>query len=246
MRHGAGSKRDYRRLVPSQPGWVSFQVRYQQSDLWIQADLDVRDKAETLLLEARLQVEGYAKEHPEFLASHLPMAGDPKAPEVVRWMMAAGMACGVGPMAAVAGAIARYVGEGILRLGCKEVLVENGGDLYLKAHRELVVGLYAGSSPLSSRIGLLIAPKEMPVGVATSSATVGHSWSYGTADAACVVARDAVLADAMATALGNRVRQSSDMEPALDWACSIEGVKGALLILGKTLAAKGEIQLASL
>jgi len=246
MRHANGSRRDYRRSVPSQAGWVSFTLRYRESDLWIQADLDLREKAETLLLEARLQLEGYAREHPEFLSSHLPLPEDPKAPELVRWMMAAGLASGVGPMAAVAGAIARYVGEGILSLGCKEVVVENGGDLYLRAERELLVGLYAGSSPLSGRLNLLISPGAMPVGVATSSATVGHSWSYGAVDAACVVACDAALADATATALGNRVRERSDMEKALEWACSIEGVGGAVLILGKALAVKGDIQLASL
>lgn len=245
MRQPPGSKRDYRRSVPSQAGWFSFSVGYRQSDLWIQADLDFRQKAETLLLEARLQVERYAEEHPVFLTSHQPLPEDPKAPELVRWMSSAGLAAGVGPMAAVAGAIARYVGEGMLGLGCKEVVVENGGDLYLRAQRELLVGLYAGFSPLSGHLGLLIGPEEMPVGVATSSAKVGHSWSYGASDAACVVARDAALADAAATALGNRVREKPDMEPALEWVCSLEGVKGALVILGKSLAVKGNIRLAS-
>lgn len=246
MMEAGGSKRDYRRSVPSQAGWVTFTVRYQQSDLWIQADLDLRDKAETLLLEARVQVERYVREHPGFLASHLPLPEDPMAPDLVRWMAVAGLAAGVGPMAAVAGAIARYVGEGMLSLGCKEVVVENGGDLYLKTERELTVGLYAGSSPLSGRLGIRIRPQDMPTGVATSSATVGHSWSYGAVDAACVVARDAALADATATALGNRVRQRPDMEEALEWVCSIEGVKGGLLILGKAMAVKGDIQLAGL
>lgn len=246
MKYTHGSRRDYRRSVPSQAGWVSFTVTYRESDLWIQADLDLREKAETLLLEARLQLEGYAQEHPGFLSSHRPLPEDPKAPELVRWMMAAGLASGVGPMAAVAGAIARYVGEGMLGIGCQEVVVENGGDLYLRAKRELLVGLYAGSSPLSGRLGLLLRPQDMPAGVATSSATVGHSWSYGAVDAACVVARDAALADAMATALGNRVKAKSDMESALKWACSIEGVEGAVLILGKALAVKGDVQLATL
>ncbi len=246
MEQSLSSKRDYRRLVPSQAGWVTFTVRYRESDLWIQADLDLRQKAETLLLEARLQVENYAQENPRFLLSHHPLPEDELAPEAVTWMLSAGILAGVGPMAAVAGAIARYVGEGLLKLGCKEVVVENGGDLFLMANRELLVGIYAGSSPLSRRLGIKIKPWGMPLGVATSSATVGHSFSYGATDAACVVAQDAALADAAATALGNRVKKSSDMEPALEWVLCLEGVLGAVLILGKALAVKGEIQLASL
>lgn len=114
------------------------------------------------------------------------------------------------------------------------------------ARRELLVGLYAGPSPLSGRLGLKIESGEMPVGVATSSATVGHSWSYGRADAACVVADDAALADAVATGLGNMVRTRADMERALEWAALVEGVRGALLVLGRTLAARGRMQLVSL
>lgn len=221
-------------------------VRYRESDLWIQADLEARDRAETLLLEARIQVEGYAREHPLFFTTHTPMPLDRVAPKVVDWMLRAGEAVQVGPMAAVAGAIARYVGEGLLSTGCGEVVVENGGDLYLRARRELLVGLYAGRSPLSGRLALRMEPGDMPVGVATSSATVGHSWSYGRADAACVVADDAALADAAATALGNRVHTQADMELAIEWALSVQGVRGALLVLGRTLAARGRIQLVGL
>lgn len=245
MSQSRPSKRDYRRSVPSQVGWFAYTVRYKESDLWIQTDLDFRQEAETLLLEARLQLELYAREHSDFLTAYVPLPQDPKAPELVKWMVGAGLAAGVGPMAAVAGAIAKYVGEGLLSLGCKEVVVENGGDIYLAVNRELLVGLYAGSSPLSGHLGIRIRPGEMPIGVATSSAKVGHSWSYGATDAACVVARDSVLADATATALGNRVREISDMEKALEWVCSIEGVVGAVLVLGKAMAAKGGIQLTS-
>jgi ApbE superfamily uncharacterized protein (UPF0280 family) len=239
-------RRHYRSSVATQPGWVAFTVRYRESDLWIQADLEAREKAETLLLEARRQVELYAQDHPDFLLTHLPMPMDSRAPDVVQWMLRAGLAAGVGPMAAVAGAIARYVGEGLLRNGCGEVVVENGGDLHLLARRPLLVGLYAGVSPLSERLAIRLEPDDMPTGVATSSATVGHSWSYGAADAACVVAGDAALADAVATALCNRVRERPDIEPGLEWAVSVAGVRGALVVLGRALAARGGIELASL
>ncbi|MGQ9859819.1 MAG: UPF0280 family protein [Thermodesulfobacteriota bacterium] len=246
MRGRMGQKRTYRKRVAGQPGWSSFNVRYLQSDLWIQADLDARQRAETLLLEARRQLEIYALRHPAFMTAYSPMAFEPEAPEVVRWMLRASKAAQVGPMASVAGAIARYVGEGLLAAGCTEVVVENGGDLYLKASRALLVGLLAGDSPLSGKMGLRIDPAQMPMGVATSSATVGHSWSQGMADAACVLASDAALADAVATAMGNMVKEKADLEAALQWALSIEGVLGGLVILGSTLASAGSVELVRL
>jgi len=237
-------ERGYRRAVASQPGWTAFVLKYRQSDLWIQANQDIRREAEKALLEARMQVEGYAGSHPGFLSAHVPLPADPLAPMTVRWMLAGGAAAGVGPMAAVAGAIARYVGERVCEAGA-EVVVENGGDCFLFARRPLTVGVFAGSSPLSHRMALQVVPEQMPVGIASSSASVGHSWSYGKADVACVVAGDAALADAAATALGNRVRGSADMEPALGWLLGVRGVRGGLVILGTTLAVQGEIELVS-
>jgi len=234
--------RIYRRAVGLQEGLVSFEVRYQQSDLWILASRKVQDHAERLLLEARMQVEGYAGCHAGFLASHSPLPMDPMAPSVVKDMLAAGQAAGVGPMAAVAGAIAQYVGEGLLE-HCQDVVVENGGDLYLCASRALTAGIFAGGSPLSQKLGVRVAAGSMPVGIATSSASVGHSWSYGAADAACVVADRAALADAAATALCNRVRSTTDMEPALADVLGLAGVRGAVVILGKGMAVQGDLEL---
>lgn len=204
------------------------------------------EQAERLLLEARGQVEGYGKNRPEFLFSHSPLRMDELSPPIPRRMIVAGLEAGVGPMAAVAGAIAGYVGEGLLEAGCNEVVVENGGDIYLATKRPLVVGIYAGSSPLSARLAISLDPQEMPLGVATSSGTVGHSWSYGVADAACIVAKDPALADALATALGNRVVDEENLEEALDWALGIKGAIGALVIVGRKLAVKGKIRLVSL
>ena len=235
-------ERSYRRAVASQPGWTAFTVAYQQTDLWIQAEREARDAAERAVLEARIQVEGYARSHGGFLTTHSPLPPDPLAPVTVRWMLEAGLAAGVGPMAAVAGAIAQFVGERLLQ-ECGEVVVENGGDLFLFARRPLSVGIFAGASPLSNRLAFGVSPDRMPVGIATSAASVGHSWSYGQADAACVVADHAALADAAATALCNRVSRPSDMEPALTWVLGLSGVRGALVILGKSLAVQGDMEL---
>jgi ApbE superfamily uncharacterized protein (UPF0280 family) len=148
-------------------------------------------------------------------------------------------------MAAVAGAIAQYVGERLLAHG-QDVVIENGGDLYLCARTSLTVGVFAGESPLSGRIGLRVDPGKMPAGIGTSSSSVGHSWSYGSADAACVVGGDAAVADAAATAVCNRVREASDLQTALAWGLGLPGVRGALVISGEALVAQGDLELVPL
>ncbi len=237
-------ERTYRRAVSRHRGWSSFTVRYQQTDLWIQADRDLRAEAERILLEARIHVERYAGLHDGFLTSHSPLPADPRAPPLVMAMLEGGIAAGVGPMAAVARAIAQHVGEQLL-LSCTEVVVENGGDIFIRARRPIRVGIFAGESPLSGKLAICVDHGAMPVGIATSSSSVGHSWSYGAADAACVVADHAALADAAATALGNRVRCASDLEPALAWVLGLEGVRGALIVIGTTMAAQGDVELVS-
>ena len=226
-------------------GLVGFSVLVRETDLFILAERDLSAEARQSVMDHRRSLEAYLAERPEFLDSLMPLPGDPMAPALARSMLAAAQKAGTGPMAAVAGAISQAVGKDLARHS-PAVLVENGGDLYLDAGRELTIGLHAGKSPFSGRLGLKISPEAMPLGLAASSGTVGHSLSLGKADAAVVAASDAALADACATALGNRVGQKRDMAPALEWVSEIEGVSGALLILGEELAAWGEITLARL
>jgi ApbE superfamily uncharacterized protein (UPF0280 family) len=108
------------------------------------------------------------------------------------------------------------------------------------------VALFAGKSPLSHRVGLRIDPSWSPLGVCTSSGTVGHSLSFGRADAACVVAPDAALADAAATALGNRVRDAGDIPAALEWAAGLPEILGSVVIVGDKLGARGQVELVPL
>jgi hypothetical protein len=164
---------------------------------------------------------------------------------VVKEMIAAARRVGVGPMAAVAGALAERVGRALSSLS-EEVIVENGGDLFLSIRRPATVALYAGKSPLSRRVGLKIDPALSPLGVCTSSGTVGHSFSFGRADAACVLAPAAALADAAATALGNRVPDAGGIPLALEWAAGVPELIGAVVIVGDKLGAWGRVELAPL
>jgi hypothetical protein len=157
-------------------------------------------------------------------------------------MASAAQQAGVGPFAAVAGALAEYVGQALRPLSA-EVIVENGGDVFMASARRRILGIYAGTSPLSGKIALSIAPNQMPCGICTSSGTVGHSLSFGKADAVTVVAGSTALADACATALGNRIGGAGDIAGGLAWAEQIPGVDGALIIVGETIGAWGQIHL---
>jgi len=190
-------------------------------------------------------LESYLTAHPGFLEALAPWPEDPFAPPVAREMLAAAAKVGVGPMAAVAGALAARVGQALAPLS-PEVIVENGGDIFIQVQQPATIALVAGKSPLSGRVGLKIDPAWGPLGVCTSSGTVGHSLSFGKADAACVIAANAAFADAAATALGNRVPDAAAIPAALEWAGTIPEILGAVVIVGEKLGVWGQVELAPL
>ena len=236
--------RTYRTRM-ARSGLVGFRVAVQETDLWVLAARDFTREVRELVVQERQQLEAYIAGHPDFLTTLVPWPEDPFAPPVVREMIAAAAATGVGPMAAVAGALAARVGRHLAPLS-PEIIVENGGDIFLAISHPATVALYAGASPLSQRVGLRLDPASSPLGVCTSSGTVGHSLSFGQADAACVLAPNAALADAAATALGNRVRGPDAIAPALEWAAGLPEILGAVIIVGKKLGAWGRVELVPL
>jgi ApbE superfamily uncharacterized protein (UPF0280 family) len=237
-------ERTYRRRAHAR-GLISFSVAVKETDLWVSTERPLEKETRDLILNCRIQLESYIHSHPDFLTSLLPLPEDPYAPPMVKEMMGATERLGVGPMAAVAGAVAQCVGRGLLSLA-GQAIVENGGDIFLKADRPVTVSIFAGTSPLSERIGLLVPVRQMPLGVCSSSGTVGHSLSMGVADAACVISPSAALADGAATALGNKIRHQRDLEKATAWASQIEGILGGVVILKERLAAWGDIELVEL
>jgi len=234
-------ERSYRHLLPDH-GLVSFQVTVKETDLYIKATRDLREMARLAVIHHRFQLEQYISRHPEFFRSLVPLATDEFAPPVVRDMILAAQWAGVGPMAAVAGAMAESVGKDLLTASA-EVIVENGGDIFIHSSKELQVGIFAGSSPLSFRVGLKIPAADHGWGVCTSSGTVGPSLSFGRADAVCVLAASASLADAAATAVGNLVGTAADLPKGLEKAQTIAALTGVVIIIGDKLGAWGEVEL---
>ncbi len=211
----------------------------------IMAARDLSAQALDALVECRGHLETFIAANPGFLAAMAPWPDEPMAPPMVREMIAASRAAGVGPMAAVAGAVAEHVGRS-LKSWSPEVIVENGGDLFIDAKETVTVGIWAGDSPLSMKIGLKLETAKGGFGVCTSSGTIGHSRSFGRADAACVVARSCALADAAATAIGNLVGERRDIDAAIDFGRRIQGVAGIVVIAGKYMGAWGDIDIVPL
>ena len=236
--------RTYRDFA-SRGTWVTFAAASEETDLYIRAEKDLTREALEAIRLARSAIEGYIREHPGFRTSLKPLPFDPEAPPIVQDMLLAAQSLSVGPMAAVAGAIAEGVGTA-LRAFSRNVVVENGGDVFLATERETTVGIFAGKSPLSMRLGLRIAPDQTPCGLCTSSGQVGPSLSFGQADAVTVWASSTALADAAATALANRVVEPGDIEPTLDVARSTEGLKGALVVLRDRIGVWGPVDLVRL
>ena len=240
----AYTERVYRKRVGSS-GLVTFEVAVKETDLLVSADRNLEKEVRDLVFSSRHQIESYIESHPEFLTTLEPYPDDPFAPPLVREMVECTKGFGVGPMASVAGAIAQFVGTSLLRWS-KEVIVENGGDIFLKTERPITVSLFAGKSPLSEKLGLVISPGQMPLGVCSSSGTVGHSFSTGKADVACILGLSATLADGAATALCNKIQGRKDLDRIAEWATAMKGVTGVLVILGDAMATWGQIELTAL
>lgn len=222
---------------------ISFNVVVKESDLYVRATRNLSRKTLKSLLKHRASLEEYIERHPDFVAALEPLAVGTDAPLIVKAMAEVAEKVGVGPMAAVAGAIAEYVGRELLPFS-REVIVENGGDIFLKTEKTRTIGVYAGkSSPFTGKIALRIEPADTPLGVCTSAGTVGHSLSFGKCDAAVIVSPSTSLADAAATAVGNLVKEADDIARGIDFARGVEGVRGAIVIKGDHIGIWGNINL---
>jgi uncharacterized protein len=234
-------ERTYRSLI-NKDNLTSYNVKIVESDLLISSDTNLTDEALKSLARHRHSLETYIKSHPDFITSLLPLPEDDLAPPIVRDMLNKAKICGVGPMAGVAGAVSEYVGNDLFNL-TKNIIIENGGDIFIKSQNKLIVSVYAGESPLSYNANFIVKPEETPLGICTSSATVGPSLSFGKADAVCVISKAATLADAAASAIGNKVKSKNDIKPALDFGIKIKGVTGIIIIIGNEMGVIGKVEL---
>jgi ApbE superfamily uncharacterized protein (UPF0280 family) len=221
-------ERAYRNYVRAD-NLVKFEIIEKETDLLILADKNLYDKAFTATLKYRAELEKYIESDPAFLKTYSPYRVRYDAPPIARAMADAARKVKVGPMAF-----------------SEELIVENGGDIFLKINQPRKVGVYAGASPFSEKIALEVEPRTEPFSVCTSSGTVGHSFSFGKADAVVIIAKSAPLADAAATAVGNVVKETTDIEAGLKQAKKIKGLDGVLIIKDDQMGALGKVKIVPL
>lgn len=217
----------------------------QETDLLILTDKPV-DKGFILsrIKFYRDKIEEYINyKDRKFLVALKPVTVESTSHRIIKEMAAQSTKVNVGPMASVAGAIAQFLGRDLLAKGFRDVVIENGGDIFMKNTRPVKVGLYAGKSKRLNKISVKIQPQRFPLGICASSATIGHSVSFGNADNVVIIASGAVLADALATAICNMVKSADDIKSAVAFATSVKGVRGVIIIFGNILATWGKVEL---
>lgn len=237
--------RDTYRRLHDKKGLTAFTITVKETNLNIQAEKDLTDEAVRAALTYRQHIEAQIARFPQFASSLTPLPDSGPAPAIITEMTNAARIAGVGPMAAVAGAMAEFTGRELLKFS-KEIVVENGGDIFVCSETEMVFTIYAGNSPLSMKTGIQVSRQKAPFAMCTSSGTLGHSKSFGRADAVSVLADSCAVADATATALGNKIQTASDIEPAIAAGQSMKGIRGIVIILGKQIGLWGDLKLVRL
>ncbi|MDY6932594.1 MAG: UPF0280 family protein [Spirochaetota bacterium] len=221
---------------------LSFNTSFRETDLCIWSQCELREEALKIVLKCRSSLDDYVERYPSFRTALEPFPVKEDAPSIVKEMSKMTERVSVGPMAAVAGAIAQKVGEELLAI-TPEIIVENGGDIFIKVDRKKVINIYAGESPFIGEIALEIEPEDMPLGVCTSSGMLGHSFSFGRADAVIALAPSATLADAAATAICNQIMDVSDIPKGIEFAQRIDGLEGVVILKDNTMGRCGKVNL---
>lgn len=227
----------------------SFSIAYKETDLWIGLNRVFEKKyipayVQWYIINSRKTIEDYSRENPEFLTSLSPIDVARTGDELVVKMADFGRKADVGPMASVAGVIAHKTGEILKKkFNPREIVIENGGDIYLDISEPLTVSIYAGESQLSGKIGLKICPRYSPLGICTSSGTVGPSYSSGKADAVVIACKETGLADAYATSYCNRVKNTEDIDKVLDELKSNDDILASVIVMGDRMGISGSFGL---
>jgi len=222
---------------------VSFRVAVDETDVLISAGKDLSKEAVDIVTELRSDIKDYIQANHIFAAALRPVLCGKDAPAIIKDMVKASWPCDVGPMASVAGAVAEAVGKRLSRFS-PQVIVENGGDIFILSGKSRTIGIHTGcASVFKDKLALRIEPEDTPCGICTSSSTIGHSLSFGKADAVVVISPSAPLADACATALCNSVKTEKDIVRVIRFGRALKGIRGILIVVNGRLGAWGNIRL---
>lgn len=245
MNNGEYTNRTYREHLCSDR-WQSFTVTYKETDLWIGVDkTSYRKEMQTYAFSRtknlREEMDRYLQKDPEYHKALTPYPPQGKAPLIFQRMSDVSFRSGIGPMSAVAGAVAKHIAEELKsKYLIREIVVENGGDIYADICKDIDLSVFAGTSPLSEKVGFTIRAHRSPLGICTSSGTVGPSLSFGKADAVMIVCKDCALADTYATAFANQIQEAEDIDPCLEKIGMIPEILAAICIKEDKIGILGE------
>ena len=219
----------------------SMEIVYKESDLFLSLDKPIEEETvKGLVKKYYEEIAQYIKINPHFFSSLSPIEIDEDAPLIVKDMMKASLKARVGPFSSVAGAISWYVGRELLKI-CSEVIIENGGDLFLKINEDKRIGLYLGEKFSPSFITIKLRKRETPFGVASSSSYIGHSLNFGNADLVTVIAADSILADSFATSFSNRIKKKKDVEKIIKEVKKLPFIEGIIIAFKNKLFLWGKV-----
>jgi len=193
------------------------------------------------IIKQRTLIEEYIKKDPFFLTTLKPYKVKANAPKIVKLMAEASKIAGVGPMAAVAGTIAEFAARKLRSKGAKVAVVENGGDIFAITSNEIIIGLFSGQNKIAEKLAFKLNAKNTPLAICSSSSLLGHSLSFGKCDLSTVFSKKSYIADAVATAAGNKVKSIKDIQPTLNWAIKLKDVQGIILLKDSKLGLNGNI-----
>jgi hypothetical protein len=219
---------------------LSYNVKVEETDLFISSEKDLSKITYESVLKYREILKNYKNE--EFFKSFSPIAVEEGSHDMIKHMSEVSFVSNTGPMASVAGAISYYVGIELMKHS-NEIIIENGGDIFIKSNHNRKIKIFAGNSIFSNKLSIEIQAKDTPIGICTSSGTVGHSFSYGKADAVVVVSKDVVLADGVATSAANLVKSENDVDKCIDYIKNIENIMGVVVIINKKLGVWGNLKI---
>lgn len=245
---GLFEPRTYRNSF-SKERFRSFVITYKDSDLWIGVDHDsfkeeMAELALSKLKAIRDELEAYLEVDPFFKKSLKPCPVQETAPRMAKEMAATAEKAGVGPMAAVAGNFSEIIGQTLLEnFSIGELVIENGGDIFMLLKNTLVMSIFAGESPLSGMVGLEIDAEQTPLGICTSAGTIGPSLSFGKADAVMIACKQTALADAFATGFGNLIKKPGDVGKVLKRTERFEEIISAVLICDDQIGIRGKFEM---
>ncbi len=237
-------QRQYRKVYTQRKGEISFQIVLEESDLHVIANTHMATAMLKTLGLLRADIKSWQSLYTDFRSSLVPLPIPQSAPEVVKRMYIAAKKAGVGPFAAVAGTIAHMLAEDFVSQS-SNIIIENGGDLYMYSQTPRVVALLSNPNSGAS-LGLQFSANDFPLALCTSSATIGHSLSLGQGELAVVRSKDGALADTVATALGNRLQDAASLEQAMQFAQNINGVEGIFVQCNEAIGVWGKMELTHL